>query len=198
MHRGNASSFHRLRGNWASAVPVREALQRLASEGYVHLHPHSGGIVSSLSEDDVRQIFELRIYLEGLATRLAVDHMSNVHLQQLEKLLLESRRLIENRDYEGYEQFNRQFHQTIYQYSNNQRLANLIDDLWNYSARYPRLFREPEQLELSYREHQQILEAMKQRDGELAERLTHQHKTKAYEMLLKLIKELNEEYLKDA
>ncbi|OUM84145.1 MAG: hypothetical protein BAA01_04210 [Bacillus thermozeamaize] len=177
-----------------SEIPVREALQRLASEGYVYLHPHAGGIVSSLSEEDIRQIFELRIHLEGLATRLAVDHLSNAHLHRLEEMLLESRQYIENRDYEGYDRFNRAFHEYIYQFANNQRLADLIRDLWNNSSRYPRIFQDVHQLENSYAEHQDILRAIKLRDAELAERLTRQHKAKAYEWAVKLVKDLNQEF----
>src|SRR3954447_392887 len=60
-----------------SEIPVREVIQRLAQEGYITLHPHAGPTVNSLSEDEVRQIFEIRSGVESLAAKLAVDHISN-------------------------------------------------------------------------------------------------------------------------
>src|SRR4051794_30353862 len=62
-----------------SEIPVREVIQRLAQEGYITLHPHVGPTVNSLSEEEVREIFEIRSNLESLAARLSVDHISNSH-----------------------------------------------------------------------------------------------------------------------
>src|SRR5690625_4909447 len=54
-----------------SEIPVREALNMLRIEGLIEFSPHIGAIVSSISTKDIQEIFEIRIELEGLATRLA-------------------------------------------------------------------------------------------------------------------------------
>ena len=53
--------------------PVRSAFQRLAAEGLVILRPHRGAVVSGLDLDDMREVFEMRSALEGLAIRLATE-----------------------------------------------------------------------------------------------------------------------------
>ena len=60
-----------------SDIPVREAIRRLESEGYVHFTPNIGAIVSELDADKIIELYLIRIELESLATRLAVDHITS-------------------------------------------------------------------------------------------------------------------------
>ncbi len=60
-----------------STTPLREALRDLATEGPVQFDPHRGAIVTELSEDDLHDIYELRLVLEPLAMRQAVDKVSS-------------------------------------------------------------------------------------------------------------------------
>lgn len=174
-----------------SEIPVREALQRLSLEGYVELIPHVGAVVSTLSKEEIREIFELRIYLEALATQLAVDHLTNFHLMQLEEMIEKSKKMLtlENDfNFEEYDKNNRNFHEYIYRHSNNNRLYKMIFELWDYSNRYPKIFDSKEILQESIDEHTSILEALKERNAELAYERTKKHKQRAYIILLEKLK----------
>ncbi|MCF8565574.1 GntR family transcriptional regulator [Alicyclobacillus tolerans] len=173
-----------------SDIPVREALQMLAHEGYVLLNPHSGYIVSSLSEDDIRQIFEIRIQLEGLAARLAVEHLSDSHIKTLKQMVNQSETFLEVNDLEGYGQFNRSFHEFIYQHANNQRLAMTIGELWDFSTRYPAFFKSQKDIEISMREHQEMVEALMHRDHHFVEQLMRDHTTRTYQQIIQSVQQM--------
>ena len=66
-----------------STTPVREALRDLEAEGMVTIFPHRGAMVTKLSADDLRDIYDIRATLEAMATRLAVPHMTEATLSQL-------------------------------------------------------------------------------------------------------------------
>lgn len=70
-----------------SRVPVREALRQLEGEGLVISHAHRGAVVSTLSHDEIREITEMRIALETLAIRTAMEHITKDDLQHAEKAL---------------------------------------------------------------------------------------------------------------
>lgn len=69
-----------------SRIPVREALRALEYEGLVSSEPHRGFTVTSLDADDVDEVYELRILLEGQAVRLALPMMTDDDLRDLEEL----------------------------------------------------------------------------------------------------------------
>ena len=60
----------------ASETPVREAIRRLESEGYVSFTPHAGAVVTRTDERELSEIYLIRIALEALATRLAVPFLT--------------------------------------------------------------------------------------------------------------------------
>ena len=66
-----------------STTPVREALRDLEAEGLVTIFPHRGAIVTQLSANDLRDIYDIRANLEAMATRLAVPQMTEATLTQL-------------------------------------------------------------------------------------------------------------------
>jgi len=176
-----------------SEIPIREAIQRLAQDGLVILKANSGSVVSSLSREDILNISEIRINLEGLATRLAIDNLSNNHFKELRNILNSSIACYKEGNQHEYPYWNRLFHESIYQHSNNARLITMISDLWNLSKRYPNMFVDKESMKLSIKEHEQILEALMSGDSDLAEKLMIQHKKRGFQQVIELAKELNED-----
>lgn len=69
-----------------SRIPVREALRALEYEGLVTSEPHRGFTVTSLDADDVEEVYDLRILLEGHAVRLAMALLTDEDLEELEAL----------------------------------------------------------------------------------------------------------------
>jgi DNA-binding GntR family transcriptional regulator len=154
--------------------PVREAFQILVQDGFINTAPNAGFVVSALSKDDVREIFEIRVSLEGLAGRLAVKYISNSDIERLTEMVEQSKTLIANQEFDSYWKFNRQFHISIYELCGNKRLYNTICDLYSYSNRYPSITQSLRSLKTSIKEHYVMLDVYSRRDEDEAER-AHQN-----------------------
>ncbi|HBQ86706.1 MAG TPA: hypothetical protein DD811_09550, partial [Syntrophomonas sp.] len=70
-----------------SRTPVREAIRKLEQEGLVNYVPNRGAIVASLSATDVWEIYTIRSVLEGLAVRLAAQHLNSADMAEIEELM---------------------------------------------------------------------------------------------------------------
>ncbi|MFJ5768918.1 GntR family transcriptional regulator [Psychrobacillus sp. NPDC093180] len=171
----------------SSEIPVREALNMLNADKLVEFKPHTGAVVSTLSAKDIQEIFEMRIELEGLATRLANDNMNDETIKYLEKNLEDSKVSFENKDYDHFEKLNKDFHLRIYAQSNNKLLYNTIIDLWSNTKRYPSLFSSNEShIRLSIEEHEKILDALINKDSVMAENWMLRHKARAGKEILRI------------
>jgi DNA-binding GntR family transcriptional regulator len=110
-------------------TPVREALQRLAQEGFVQPIPRFGYIVSPVTLSDVREIFELRSIVESSAARLAAVRGLQ---EQLTKILASADFTYVYKERQSYTDFlahNADFHRSIAVAARNQRLVDLVSKL---------------------------------------------------------------------
>jgi DNA-binding GntR family transcriptional regulator len=167
-----------------SESPVREALKHLESEGLIQNTPHVGAIITSLDMADVEKIYQVRINLEGLATRLAVQNIDKRGLGLLDKLIVKMEKFVRNREYEKLGLCNKEFHATIYSACGNEYLYKIIFELWDLSFRTPGVFAfVPERAKRSLLEHKKILSALRKRDGNLAEKLVIEQKKRSLNAL---------------
>jgi len=112
-----------------SRTPVREALSRLAAEGLVEIVPNRGARVARWSDEDLEQIFELRLQLEPYAVGLAVPRLSDSDLAELDDLAHRMQLLGKpgrGQDLDGIVQLNRQFHRTLINRAANPALASAL------------------------------------------------------------------------
>jgi DNA-binding GntR family transcriptional regulator len=163
-----------------SRTPVREAVRSLAAQGIVLLTDGRRGFVIIDPRQDVSVVYEIRKRLEGLAARRAADHITVPQLQRLETLLEEMLAIIDADDIEASRErlaeLNDAFHSGVNEASESTRLIGLIEQLEPiYISRRLVTFYSPETLRNSHASHQEILQALWARDGELAERLIHGH-----------------------
>ncbi len=152
-----------------SRTPIREALQRLAAENFITLSPNKGAVVTSISVEDCQDVFAVREMLEGLAASLAARRMPE---QELDSLAAEYERLNTTprpADPE-FVAFGLQLHATIQRSSGSPRLTRLlalvkqeIDRLGTYQLTAPG------RVEQSFREHGDIIAALRSRDPAAAE-----------------------------
>ncbi|MGH2403657.1 MAG: GntR family transcriptional regulator, partial [bacterium] len=119
-----------------SRMPVREALRTLEAEGFVRLLPNRGAVVRELSVRDIREVYQIRIELEGLTARLAAPRVSPEQLERLRRLMALMSRTVEQDDIQRLLELNKDFHHTCYESADNARLLRMIQDLRNYSLRY--------------------------------------------------------------
>src|SRR3954471_4720361 len=75
-----------------SRLPVRDALMRLEAQGLVHVYPNRGAFVISLSADEVREIYEMRILLEGDILERAVPRMTEEDWRRIEAARIDAER----------------------------------------------------------------------------------------------------------
>jgi DNA-binding GntR family transcriptional regulator len=151
-----------------SRTPLREALKVLASEGLVDLLPNRGARVRSLSEHDLRELFDVMGGLEGLAGRLACENITDEEIAEIERLHYEMYGFYLNRDMHGYFRVNQLVHQKIVEASRNTTLqatyANFAGRIRRvrYSANFAR---KRERWGEAMREHETILDALRRRAG---------------------------------
>jgi DNA-binding GntR family transcriptional regulator len=164
-----------------SRVPVREAIRQLNSEGLVQITAHRGAVVTALSADDIREIYDIRVGLETTALRLALPHLSPAILARAAAALQEIDTATEAREWGAR---NWHFHVTLYTPAQRPRLLALIrtmhDNVGRYLQVYPALI---QQQHYSQQEHQQLLAACQAQDEHAALRILRQHLEGASERL---------------
>lgn len=159
-----------------SKTPVREALHELEREGFVVRNRFRGVYVAEISFRDVREIFEIRAVLEGLAVRLAVPTLTPADLAHSRKLLEDAMQALETGDAELCSRLGKQFHDSIIRKADNGRLHatlnHLEDHLWRFRSLSDQV---AGRLAKSQIEHRRILEALEQHDPYLAEQRMREH-----------------------
>ncbi|MBD0709248.1 MULTISPECIES: GntR family transcriptional regulator [unclassified Streptomyces] len=158
-----------------SRVPVREAMQRLESEGFLSVRPRRGALVTEFGPEDAVHLFDVRENLEGLAARLAARHAEPVRLGELERLLARARRAAESGRLREAVSLNADFHRHIVELSGNPLLVEMMAPL---DARLRRLFRltsAESDGEPMCGAHERLYEAVRDGDEERAEALARAH-----------------------
>lgn len=162
-----------------SRGPLREAIGRLVACSLVVRKPNVGARVVSLSSEKLIEIYHVREALEGMAARLAAEHMTPVEIDELRGLLTQHRNSIDEEG--GHAYFQKEgdldFHYRIVQGSKNGRLIELLcNDLYHLVRLYRYQFgMASSRAERAFTEHAHIVDAIADGDGELAELLMRHH-----------------------
>src|SRR5690554_278452 len=162
-----------------SRGPLREAIRRLEGRGLVVRKPHSGTTVVEVSADELVQLYYVREALEGMACRLAAQNMPDEEIAELQALLEQHQLQSEKDQGQSYYQSEGDFdfHYRIVQGSRNEKLKHMLcGDLYHlvrmYRYRFSSARGRPQK---ALAEHLRIVEAIADRDGELAELLMRRH-----------------------
>jgi DNA-binding GntR family transcriptional regulator len=149
-----------------STTPVREAFTALEREGLLVSVPHRGVVVFHPTVDDLRETYEIRISLEALATRLAVDQATDGEIEQLRKIVDQMEAA---KNSTRYATLNAEFHSRIYALARRPKLEKLINDLRASAEVYLRLYATfAPGTEESHHDHVAIFDAIRRRDAEAA------------------------------
>ena len=165
-----------------SQMPVREALKRLVAEGLAERIPYKGERVAEFSPEDIVDICANRLVLEGLAVRLATPLITAEGMEQLKDNLREVEGYTEPEQISRRRELNAEFHLSICRASGRRYLVRLLESLWKRFPSvmlYEGMLRQkellPARLGREIREHWAILEALEQRNAQLAEEETRRH-----------------------
>ena len=112
-----------------SRAPLREALWLLANMGLVRFKPHQGAFVAKLSEQDVKEIFEIRETLEIRAAKKVRATLSPETRNRLERALGALENAARNRDVMRCTNADMDFHRTLCELSGNQHLTEILNDI---------------------------------------------------------------------
>jgi Transcriptional regulators len=159
-----------------SRTPVREALRQLELEGLVTMIPNKGAYVTGITSKDIHDIYMIRSYLEGLCAKWACDHITEAQIEALDEILYLSDFHAKRNHHEQMVELDNKFHELIYEASGSKILYHVLSDFHHYVERIRKItLAMPSRATKSNQEHAAILDAIKKRDGELAEALAHEH-----------------------
>lgn len=162
-----------------SRTPIREAIRRLAAEGLVEFLSHRGAHVASWSDEQLTEIFELRALVEGHGAYRAATRISDEALDRLEELAdqMEQAGASEADDaMEAVAVANNEFHQLVVQVAGGEHLTSVFSKVVQIPLVH-RTFRRyrPDQLARSFRQHRELIDALRARDGGWAESVMRSH-----------------------
>lgn len=170
-------------------TPVREALRRLTQEGFVRVVPRMGYIISQITPQDIHEVFELRLILESAAARLAASRALDSTLSQLEQTAGYTYTFKERQSYIGFLNHNADFHISIAASTGNQRLALMVAKMMDELTRVFHLGLDlRDSAEEMRADHQSLVEALRQRDPDLAEERVRAEITRSRERVLEALK----------
>ena len=122
-----------------SRIPVREALIQLEAEGLVQLIPHKGAVVTSLSRDEVNDVFDLRILLETRLFRDSIPKLTAEDFAQLQRIQASFSGAIRDMNLQQWGVLNTQVHTALYARAELPQTAAMVASLLQKSDRYTRV-----------------------------------------------------------
>lgn len=157
----------------ASRTPLREALNRLAAEGFLTLERGRGFVCRKLQTGDVYDLFQMRVALETYAVRLAVDNASDDDLASI-VAFLDSTSIDQDYSLEEVVAFDEDFHESLAQLTGNKELVHTLRNI-NARIRFFRWVDMEERRPRTQSEHRAILAAIQSREKNRAVHLMEAH-----------------------
>ncbi|WP_040978525.1 GntR family transcriptional regulator [Oceanobacillus jeddahense] len=159
-----------------SRTIIRTALADLENERLIEKVPNRGARVRAISLEEAIEITEVRSTLEPLAARKAAININEKEIEQLLIIMKDMKEAHENQNYTLYSKINKQLHNQIYESAHQLTLKRLLNNLRAQSVRYQfRLSMMPIRIDSSLSEHIAIVEAVTQKNAELAEEVMFKH-----------------------
>jgi len=171
-----------------SRTPVREALAKLERDRLVRVVPKKGAFVRTTSHEDVRELYQIREVLEGLAARLAAPRVDPGQLAGFEARFRELRARGARAGHAEVQALGEELHGFVAKQAGNARLVEALDHtreqvrpVWTMSVLAPR------RVQGLVHEHLAVIDALKRADGRAAERLMARHVRRVRETIFRLL-----------
>ena len=159
-----------------SRTPIREALRKLELEGLVLMIPRRGAQVANITEKDLNDVLEVRVALENMAIEKACARITGEDLENLRLAEENFERMIAGGDLVRLAEADEAFHEIIYHAADNRRLnevvSNLREQIYRYRLEY---LKEEEARKQLAKEHNELLQALKERDTARAQEIAFRH-----------------------
>lgn len=175
-----------------SRTPVREAIRKLELEGLVEMIPRKGAHVAEVSVKDIMDVLEVRASLDGLATALAAERITEDEIKELNHVCTQFANYVEKENLQGSIKKDVEFHDIIYRSSRNDKLMqianNLREQVQRFRVIYIKGYNTPKNI---VAEHMDIIKAITEKDAEKARNFANEHIKKQEEAIIGAYKKKN-------
>jgi DNA-binding GntR family transcriptional regulator len=159
-----------------SRTPIREAIRQLEAIGFAEARPRRGAVVATITKERLHEMFSVMSELEAVCAKLSAIQMTPVQKETLRQVHEESRHAAETDDTTRYAELNARFHETIYSGTNNSFMMELTESVRTRVAPYRRAqFWNTGRVTLSFSEHDAVVQAILQGNGDAAYQAMHNH-----------------------
>lgn len=161
-----------------SRTPIRSALARIYREGLLEYSKNWGYRVRVVTQDDVREIYRIRVVLEALATYEASLRMDDRDFAVMEDIIRRSQEALDNGRPEEVLECSTEFNEQIFRFAGMPRLTMIQKTLHEYLLRFRNVSfsgKPNDRRQLAVEEHAAIVRAMRLKDKELLRQLTEEH-----------------------
>lgn len=175
-----------------SRTPIREAIRMLEQEGLAITIPRKGAEVARMTEKDMEDVLQIRKALDELAVQAACDKMTEQQIADLTLSVKNFENSIHAGDLKKIIEYDVEFHDIIYDATDNPKLVTILNNLREQIYRYRvEYLKEKENYPMLIREHEEILEALKQKDKTGVVNVMRKHIHNQAEAVKNIIREQN-------
>ena len=155
---------------------VRDAFKILETKGLIEVIPYKGAMVCDVDEHEIENIFEVRVELDSLATRKAAQNVQRSDIKYLKRMARKFEESVKNGDLGEMIAANEDFHNYIYELSQNPTLIQVIHQLkaQSHILRY-HAWASPDVIKRIQKEHKLLIEAMNNKDFKQLDDLARRH-----------------------
>jgi len=159
-----------------SQIPVREAFEKLIQRGWIEKILKKGAFIRKFNEDEIIKLFEVRQIIEAGAIYLLASRITDKHLKKLEIIVQQLKAASHTGNVMFYEDADLEFHKSIIMFVDNPRMLDIYDNILRQSHGFflstavKAAFSWGRQLENNVSGHHKILNALKERNAQKAQR----------------------------
>ncbi|KIL35484.1 hypothetical protein SD71_13290 [Cohnella kolymensis] len=177
-----------------SQTPVREAIRQLSGEGIITIVPNKGPIVRAMEKEDVLEIYSLRAVTEGFAIRLATQKASDDDIAALEDFYENMKAKLHDDTVDSLLADSLYIHQTIMRLADHSRLTGTYESISFQISMVNRILGKESTKEKEVEQHMELIEALKVRNPDDAEKTMRKHIYRSYLEFIELEEDVHSEH----
>jgi len=159
-----------------SNTPIREAVNKLASEGLIKIIPNKGIIVKEINIDDFQEILQVRAFLDGLIAKLSAKKITDKEIDDMMEIIHKMEQCLKEDDRLTYNDLDIKFHDFLLTIAGNNTLKEIYNNLIVHGHRFRlRTLKIPDRMGKSLKEHLKIALKIKERNPAEANRASQEH-----------------------
>ena len=173
-----------------SRTPIREAIRMLEQEGLAITIPRKGAIVAGMTEKDMQDVLEIREALEELSVQVACDKITDEEIAKLRKNMKNFEHSLKSGDLKKMAQADVEFHDVIYQATDNPKLISMLNNLREQMYRYRvEYLKNPQNHDQLLKEHEAIYKGIVEKDKAAVTEMIRKHISNQVDVVKNIIRE---------